>query len=127
MPYTTGYHWVILHNHFERIQNAAKTITPSLKTQGRRAGCILLSEHAVDVLQGLTNQLLAAHMANIAGGHKGAVVAALLCLLGGQIALGTAAQLNQEGLFCQGTGLDLVTVIQEQLEGVGSEGHGTQR
>ncbi len=66
-----------------------------------------------DILQSFADQLLAAHMAHLAGGDEGGVAAVLFCLGRGQVALGTVGQLNQEGLLGGGAGLDLVagTVI----------------
>ena len=59
-------------------------------------------------------------MADEAGGEERAVVAALFGLLGGQIALGAVGQLDEEGLLGVGARLDLVAVVEEELERVGS-------
>ncbi len=55
-------------------------------------------------------------MADKAGGDECAVVAALFGLLGGQIPLRAARELDEEGLLGIRACLDLVAVVEEELE-----------
>jgi len=83
----------------------------------------LSAEHIVDSGQRGAHQQIAAFMAGMTAGNVRAVVATLLRLFGGQIAECAAGQLEQEGLLCIASCTDLVAVIEEQLEGIGSECH----
>ena len=62
--------------------------------------------------------LFAAHMADKAGGDERAVVAALFGLLGGQIPLRAARELDEEGLLGIRACLDLVAEVEEEFPGM---------
>ena len=83
-------------------------------------------KHAVDILEGFTDQLLTADMSDLTGGDEGTVMTVFFCLFGGQIAFGAAAELDQEGLFTECAGADLVAVVEEQLKGVRGNGNGAE-
>ena len=95
---------------------------PDLRRPQRRS----LREEAIDVLERLAHELFAAHMADKAGGDERAVVAALFGLLGGQIPLRAARELDEEGLLGIRARLDLVAEVEEELERVRREGDGAE-
>ena len=95
---------------------------PEIRRPQRRS----LREEAIDVLERLAHELLAARVADEAGGEERAVVAALFGLLGGQIPLRAARELDEEGLLGIRARLDLVAEVEEELERVRREGDGAE-
>ena len=69
-------------------QRTVCTSSEQQRTSGGKDPLKLFCEQVVDVFQRLADELLAAHMADLAGSDEGAVVAAQFCLFGGQVAFG---------------------------------------
>ena len=84
-----------------------------------------LFKHFVDLLNGCANEKISALIAGAAASDKCRVVAAVLRLLGGKVTERAARELNEEGLLCKAARTHLVTVVEEELVGVGRESNVT--